>query len=75
MAEGEGFEPPVRSSRTHDFESRAFNHSATPPWNVSQVGFHVIPFQRDCPHESIDEQSESRSINLIPQLSGGRTLK
>ena len=32
LAEGEGFEPPVRSSRTHDFESRAFNHSATPPW-------------------------------------------
>ena len=33
LAEGEGFEPPVRSSRTHDFESRAFDHSATPPRN------------------------------------------
>ncbi len=30
MAEEEGFEPPVPCG-THDFESRAFNHSAIPP--------------------------------------------
>lgn len=30
MAEEEGFEPPIPCG-THDFESRAFNHSATPP--------------------------------------------
>ncbi len=31
MAEGEGFEPPVPTRSTTDFESAAFVHSATPP--------------------------------------------
>ena len=31
MAEREGFEPSLRYERKHDFESCAFNHSATSP--------------------------------------------
>ena len=31
MAEREGFEPSVRSSRTRDFQSRTFDHSVTSP--------------------------------------------
>ena len=31
MAEREGFEPSLRYKRKHDFESCAFNHSATSP--------------------------------------------
>ena len=31
MAEREGFEPSVRKIRTTDFESAAFNRSATSP--------------------------------------------
>ena len=31
MAEARGFEPPRRLTRPHDFESCAFNHSATLP--------------------------------------------
>ena len=31
MAESQGFEPWVRSSRTHDFQSCAFDHSANSP--------------------------------------------
>ena len=31
MADEEGFEPPLRCYRKHDFESRAFSHSATHP--------------------------------------------
>ena len=37
MAEEEGFEPPVPCG-THDFESRAFNHSAIPPWLLEEGG-------------------------------------
>ena len=36
MAEGAGFEPAKRL-RSHDFESRAFNHSATPPESQEPV--------------------------------------
>ena len=44
MAEGAGFEPAKRL-RSHDFESRAFNHSATPPHksNYSLVFQPAIP--------------------------------
>jgi hypothetical protein len=39
MAEGEGFEPPLPHNGKHDFESRAFVHSATPPhWEGVVVG-------------------------------------
>lgn len=31
LAEEEGFEPSIRETRMPDFESGAFNHSATPP--------------------------------------------
>ena len=31
LAEARGFEPPRRLTRPHDFESCAFNHSATLP--------------------------------------------
>jgi hypothetical protein len=31
MAEGEGFEPSIRHNRMPDFESGAFDHSATLP--------------------------------------------
>ena len=31
MAEGEGFEPSIRYNRMPDFESGAFDHSATLP--------------------------------------------
>jgi hypothetical protein len=34
-AEGEGFEPSVRRSRTTVFETAPFNHSGTPPGPVS----------------------------------------
>ncbi len=35
MAEGEGFEPPVRVlARTADFESAPFDHSGTPPFDL-----------------------------------------
>ena len=35
MAEGEGFEPSIRC-RIHDFQSCAFDHSATPPANIDE---------------------------------------
>lgn len=31
MAEGGGFEPPIRFRRIHTFQACAFSHSATPP--------------------------------------------
>ncbi len=31
MAEGGGFEPPIRCCRIHTFQACAFSHSATPP--------------------------------------------
>ena len=34
VAEARGFEPPRRSTRPHDFESCAFNHSATLPFII-----------------------------------------
>ena len=39
MAEEEGFEPPVPCG-THDFESRAFNHSAIPPKGIGKVNIY-----------------------------------
>jgi hypothetical protein len=46
MAEEEGFEPPVPCG-THDFESRAFNHSAIPPKSQkSAKGREVKDFPR-----------------------------
>ena len=38
MAEARGFEPPRRLTRPHDFESCAFNHSATLP----QLFYHIF---------------------------------
>lgn len=35
MADEEGFEPPLRDYRKHDFESRAFSRSATHPYTAS----------------------------------------
>lgn len=40
MAEGGGFEPPVRVNRTTDFESAAFDHSATLP--IRTFAFYTI---------------------------------
>ena len=34
MAEREGFEPSIRYNRIPDFESGAFDHSATFPWET-----------------------------------------
>ena len=34
MAERGGFEPPDRTSRSTDFESAAFDHSATSPYSI-----------------------------------------
>ena len=34
LAEREGFEPSIRYNRIPDFESGAFDHSATFPWET-----------------------------------------
>jgi len=43
MAEKEGFEPSIRYNRIPDFESGAFDHSATSPDSVSPVVCWVKP--------------------------------
>lgn len=39
LAEEEGFEPSIRETRMPDFESGAFNHSATPPADAKCSGW------------------------------------
>lgn len=45
LAESQGFEPWRRSSRLHDFQSCAFDHSANSPFNflLSQKARYIIP--------------------------------
>lgn len=46
MADEEGFEPPLRDYRKHDFESRAFSLSATHPSKLrnttSKINIHLL---------------------------------
>ena len=42
LAESQGFEPWNRSSRLHDFQSCAFDHSANSPWSTCCAVHNVI---------------------------------
>ena len=62
MAEREGFEPSVPFWGTHDFQSCAFNRSATSPyWNIENLG--------PCPSGSTVNDSKMSSSSFLGRFA------
>jgi hypothetical protein len=66
MAERVGFEPTVREARTPDFESGAFDHSATFPSGRIIADRSVTGGARNSPYHSVCSAPVAQWIELPP---------